>query len=77
MDDVADLKTRVGVLETKVTFMEGDLYRMLKTQQQMADDLHEIKETIATGRGAWLAIAGMAALAGGAGAIVHKLFSWS
>ena len=57
------------MVETKVTLMEGGLERMLKTQQQMADNLYDIKETIATGRGAWLAIAGIAAVAGSVGAL--------
>jgi hypothetical protein len=34
----------------------------------MADNLYDIKETIATGRGGWLAIAGIAAVAGSVGA---------
>jgi hypothetical protein len=59
----------VDVLEAKLTLMEGGPERMLKTQQQMADHLYDIRETIATGRGAWLAIAGIAAVAGSVGAL--------
>lgn len=57
------------MLEAKLTLMEGGPERMLKTQQQMADHLYDIRETIATGRGAWLAIAGIAAVAGSVGAL--------
>jgi hypothetical protein len=59
----------VDVLETKVTLMEGGPERMLKTWQQMADHLYDIKETIGTGPGAWPAIAGIAAVAGSVGAL--------
>jgi hypothetical protein len=58
----------VDVLETKVSLMEGGLERMPRTQQQMADNRYDIDGMIATRRGAWLAIAG---IAGSVGA-VHR-----
>jgi hypothetical protein len=67
-----DLPLKVAVLETKVATHDAVL-------MQMAADLHVIKETVATARGAyWGALAVlmlMAAIAGGTGALVHKLMS--
>lgn len=74
-----DMHARVSVLESKVLTMEGNLERMSRFQEQMAADVHAIRETIATGKGAWWAAAGLLTLlmtgGGLAGYLVHSVVS--
>lgn len=70
------VETRVAVLETKVAAMQGDHAETVRLLKELSTDLHAIKETIATGKGAWWAAAGIIGLltTGGGiiGAFVHK-----
>jgi chromosome condensin MukBEF ATPase and DNA-binding subunit MukB len=72
-----DVNSRLAVLEAKVAMMESGLERITRAQEQMAADVHAIRETIATGKGAWWAVGIvfglLAAVAGGAGALMHRL----
>jgi hypothetical protein len=70
--DPLNLPLKVAVLETKVATHEALL-------SQMAADIHAIRETVATAKGAWwgagIVLGIMVAIAGGTGAMVHKLMS--
>jgi hypothetical protein len=71
------LAARVAVLEAKMAIQENNLERLVTAQENMARDIHIIRELIATGKGAyWGGVAVLAALglvAGSIGALIHKV----
>lgn len=68
-----DVGERFAQLEARVSLMEGDHGRMLKAQEQMAADVSAIRQLIDKGKGGLAVLALLAAIAGGAGALLHKL----
>jgi hypothetical protein len=68
-----DLAVRVAVLERDVAALQRDQGGMLETQKQMAADLHAIRQLIDKGKGGIFVLGLLAAIAGGAGALLHKL----
>lgn len=97
-DDISDVKATIATLNTEVAVLKTRIDRMANDQSEMVvlmkehneemkkqnADIHAIRETIATGKGAWWAAAGLvgAVLTGGGllGAWVHsalKATPWS
>lgn len=69
------VETRIAIIETKISSMEEAFRDLAEAQKSLARDVHAIRELIAIGKGVWWVLVAFAGLAGGAGALMHKLFS--
>lgn len=73
-----DLPLKVAILENNMTHMSQSIDALKDVMKETNKELEAIRELVAAGRGAWWAmgilLALLVAIAGGAGALIHKLF---
>lgn len=73
-----DMSLKVAILENNMSHMNKSIDALARLTEETNKELREIRDLVAQGKGAWWAVAGLvgllAAIAGGAGAVIHKLF---
>lgn len=75
----AGMASKYAILDARITSMQGDSTETTKLLKEVISEIHGIREKIAFSKGAWwmgvLLLTTMAAIAGGAGALVHRMTS--
>jgi hypothetical protein len=76
-----DILQRLVVLETRFAIMDKGFERLAEAMESTNKEIHEFREMIAKGKGAWWAVGviiaaafGLAALIEGAIAFIHKIW---
>lgn len=75
----AGVASKYAILEARIASIQGDSTETTKLLKEVISEIHGIREKIAFSKGAWwagvLLLSALAAVAGGTGALVHKLTS--